>query len=205
MSRAFVVRTGDFDIPGYAVPGVFQSLKDGKARIGWSYADDLDLRVLRDHIIRGEWNLLTPDQKDAWGCQRFLEEVEIGDYLVYLHQPQREKLCIVRVTGDYDYAPATDSLDGDFRSYRLSQLLTPTPIGWRDPIVPSAIQERWGVPRRFWELKPFDQFMQFVEAFSGLQSRVIEAAEHDRIDPTAAAHMIAALATSIARQTESLR
>ena len=41
MPRAFVVKTSDDQWP---ISGVFEELKKGRARIGWSYQDDLDLR-----------------------------------------------------------------------------------------------------------------------------------------------------------------
>ena len=45
--RAFVVKTASPTVPGYVMPGVWESLKEGKARIGWSYAETLDLRALQ--------------------------------------------------------------------------------------------------------------------------------------------------------------
>lgn len=162
MSRAFVVKAISRDLPTYGVPGVFESFQQGKARIGWSYADDLDLRSIVAAVTRDEWANLSPARKDAWRCHGFLDRVSVGDYLAYPHQPTYGEFSIVQVTGEYDYAPAEDSLNMDFRSFRPCRLLTPTPIDWNDQIVPPLIKRRLGLQGRFYELYDFALFGQIL-------------------------------------------
>lgn len=163
MPNAFVVKAISRDLPTYTVPGVFESFHRGKARIGWSYADDLDLRPIAVAVARREWAVLSAAQQDAWRCHGFLDRVSIRDYLVYPHQPAYGKFSIVQVTGEYDYAPADDSLDEDFRSFRPCTLVTATPIDWNDQIVPPKIKTRLGLQGRFYQLYDFALFDEIVK------------------------------------------
>ena len=53
----------------------------GRARIGWSYRDSLELRSLLGKIERGEH--LDQDEREASRCLGFLTRVALSDYLVY--------------------------------------------------------------------------------------------------------------------------
>jgi hypothetical protein len=145
MARVFVVRTQDDGVP---VPGVFQRLLDGEARIGWSYQDDLDLRLI-DNLCR-ESMALSEAQGKATRCLPFLRRVSVGDYLLYPHQPQYGVFAIVRVIGDYGYS--SKSIEGDFRSFRPCLLETEQPIDWNDDIVPLRLKNLMGLPGRLYEL-----------------------------------------------------
>jgi hypothetical protein len=162
MPNAFVVKAASHDVPTYSIPGVFESLVAGRARIGWSYSDDLDLRIIRDQVRAGAWENLTEDQKDAWRCSGFLERVNIDDYLVYPNQPTPGQFCIARVTGNYDYATDANSLDGDFRSFRPCELVTPTPLLREDRIVPPTIRRKMGLQGRFYQLCDADLFQDLL-------------------------------------------
>lgn len=143
----FVVKTVDDKHPGQPIPGVFEELTEGSARIGWSYQDNLDLRIIRDMREQGEQ--LDEDQQDAVRCLGFLIRVHVDDYLVYPHQPERGTFTVVQVTGDYDYSAAEDGLDEDFRSVRPCDLVTPEPVNWYDEIVPAQFRYRLGGQGRF--------------------------------------------------------
>lgn len=146
----FVVKAVDDKHPGQPIPGVFEELTEGSARIGWSYQDNLDLQIIRDMREQGEQ--LDEDQQDAVRCLGFLTRVHVGDYLVYPHQPERGKFTVVRVTGDYDYSAEEDGLNNDFRSVRPCELVTPEPVEWYDEIVPAKFRYRLGRPGRFSEV-----------------------------------------------------
>ncbi len=99
MPAVFVVRTVH---DGQPIPGVFDELQAGRARIGWSYEDYLDLRLLLRKIKQGE--TLNEDEQAAKRCLGFLTRVEVGDYLLYPNQPERGRFSVVQVTGEYDYS-----------------------------------------------------------------------------------------------------
>ncbi len=163
MPNAFVVRTSNREVPGFVIPGVFKSLRAGRARIGWSYRDDLDLRQITERARRGEWNALTKELQDAWYCHGFLDRVGLNDYLLYPHQDKYGKFCIVQVTGAYEYSPESESVDGDFRSFRTCRMLTDEAIDWYDEIVPPTIRARLGLPRRFYQITDHPLFERLLD------------------------------------------
>ena len=147
MPNSYIVKAIDDGHPGQPIMGVFEELVEGRARIGWSYQDNLDLRLILGAINAGEQ--LDDDQQQARRCLGFLTRPQIGDHLIYPHQPNRRQFTVVQVTGVYDYSNADDGLDGDFRSFRPCRLLTCDPADWYDEIVPAQLRYRIGRPGRF--------------------------------------------------------
>jgi hypothetical protein len=161
MPKAYVVKTVYYeDGVRYSIPGIFDSLQSGKARIGWSSKDEEDLRVIKQTVERNGWDSLSPDQQSGVRCLGFLDRVERGDYLLYPHQPEANHLLIAKVKdsseGDYTYSKLEDSLDGDFRSCRGCILLTPNPVPYDDRFLLPYVQSRLGLQGRFYELREID-------------------------------------------------
>ncbi len=160
MPRVYVVKTVD-DL-GQPIPGIFAELQAGRARIGWSYRDDLDLRLIQNNIQQGQ--LLNQAQQEAKRCLGFLTRVVPNDYLLYPHQPNRGEFCVVKVTGDYDYSTVENSLNGDFRSFRPCSLLTLNPVDMYDQIVSAQLRYRLGLQGRFYEPSDSRPFFTFLNA-----------------------------------------
>lgn len=79
---------------------VYESIKDGKSRFGWSGEPDSDLRK--------KW-----DSKQA-----FLLSIRKGDWIVHVNMPQWGKCVAVRVTGEYGHDEGLQCEWGtDFRHY----------------------------------------------------------------------------------------
>ena len=57
---------------GEPIPGVFQELQAGRARIGWSYQDNLELRLIQEKLNRGE--PLTQEEDEAKRCLGFFDQ-----------------------------------------------------------------------------------------------------------------------------------
>ena len=162
MTRVWVLKTTDKET-GQPVAGVFEELKAGQARMGWSWDDKLDLRVIQEKRKRGE--TLDEDQKGAIRCLRFFSSVNQGDYIIYPHQPERGQFSVVKITGEYDYSDAADGLGGDdFRSFRPCSLETPSPVNMRDKIVPSTLYYRLGRPGRFSQVHDSEPFFDFLKS-----------------------------------------
>ena len=154
MARAFVVKA---IAEGCPVEGVFNELESGRARIGWSYDDKLDLRKIKTRPITD----LDKDERAARRCLGFLTRVNDGNYLLYPHQPERGQFAVAQVTGKYDYDDG--GLGGDFRSFRPCKLVTSRPI--YDEIVPSKLRHRLGRPGRFsevYDVVPLQNFLQLL-------------------------------------------
>ena len=159
MPNAFVVKTVDDD--GQPIPGVFDELQAGRARIGWSYQENLDLRLIRERIRQGA--TLDEDERRAKRCLGFLTRVGCEDYLLYPHQPARGQFLVVQVTGDYAYSTAENSIKEDCRSFRPCELTTPEPVDLYDEIVPSQLRHRLGRPGRFSQVWDTSAFLIFLE------------------------------------------
>ena len=158
MARAFVVKAV---ADGWPISGVFEELRSGRARIGWSYRDDLDLRLIQKDLSRG--TPLNKDQKNARRCLGFLTRVSPDDYLIYPHQPERGQFCVVLATGEYDFSDKEEGLDKDFRSFRPCSLVTTEPVNVHDEIVSSQLRHRLGRPGRFSEIYNTGPLSEFLE------------------------------------------
>lgn len=163
VSAVYVVKTTKFP-GGPPVQGVFDELQAGRARIGWSYQDNLNLRLINEKI--NQERRLNKAEQEAKRCWGFLTRVAVGDYLIYPHQPVRRQFCVVQVTGEYDYSAETDGIRGDFRSFRPCSLVTPSPVDWHDEIVLSQLRQRLGRPSRFSEVLDTRAFFTFMQARS---------------------------------------
>ena len=151
--QVWVVRTTHKGT-GRPVEGVFDELCRGCARIGWSSEDDEDLRII--HKIKGED--LNERQEEAKRCLRFLNEMEEGDVILYPHQPERYKLSVVRVIGEYGYDHGLGN--GDFRSVRPCELISKKPVDMYDEIVPASLHHKLVyVQPRIWRFKVDDMVM----------------------------------------------
>ena len=143
---AFVVKTKD-PLKG-PIDGVFDELKAGRARIGWSSDDKLDLQKIEDKLkMRAR---LDADEANAKRCLGFLTRVEKGDTLLYPHQPAEGEFTVVEVTGDYEYSDKDKAISGDFRSVRSCTFKTSASM--YDDSVPSQLRRRLGRPGRFSEV-----------------------------------------------------
>ena len=158
MRNAFVVKTVN---NGQPVCGVFNELKAGRARIGWSWLANLDLRLILEKIEQGK--PLDGYEPDARRCLGFLTRVKSEDYLLYPHQPEKGKFSVVQVTGKYDYSTDKNGLDGDFRSFRRCLLKTPKPVDMYDDIVSSQLRHRLGRPGRFSQVYDTEPLFRFLE------------------------------------------
>lgn len=86
---------------------VFNSLRQGVGKFGWSYMRDdkgrelssADLQTLKAKIEALGWNNLTADEADRY--QSFLLDLRPGDWVVYINVPQWGLCTVARVTAPY--------------------------------------------------------------------------------------------------------
>ena len=95
---------------------------------------------------------LDGEQKDAWYCHGFVDVAKDGDLLFYPHVPDYGLFCIVKPVGGYQFVNSEDEIEGDFRSSRPCELVTPDPINKLDAIVPEVIRHKLSLQRRFYQL-----------------------------------------------------
>lgn len=81
---------------------IYESVKNGKSRFGWSYKD--------------EHNLLGETWSDCHSKQWFLLEIEVGDWIVHINTPSWGKCVAAQVTAKYAFDEGLKCPSGvDFR------------------------------------------------------------------------------------------
>ena len=104
---------------------LFQELRQGRARFGWSYDTSLDPRDLQERIARNGGNSLTKEEQECIARTEFLLDVRPGDYFVYINMPSYGRCTAVEIIereasgpiNIFQYTPEWgDPLQDDFRS-----------------------------------------------------------------------------------------
>ncbi|KHT51220.1 restriction endonuclease [Vibrio sinaloensis] len=81
---------------------VFESIRNGKSRFGWSQRD--------------EHNLLLEQWSDWHSKQQFLLEIQPNDWIVHINTPEWGQCTAVKVVGSYEFDEGVKSTHGtDFR------------------------------------------------------------------------------------------
>lgn len=86
-------------------PMIFEDLRNGKARFGWGYTEESNLREIRDILLASKWNLsvLNETQAHFWSKASFLLNIQEGDYLIYVNLPEYGHCSIAQAIGDYSF------------------------------------------------------------------------------------------------------
>ena len=145
MAAVYVVRTED---KGKPILGVFDELRAGRARIGWSYEDALDLRLIGEAAKQGRE--LSKAEHKAKRCMGFLTRPVRNDYLLYPIINQNGECSVLfkspAVTGTHPLQRASIATSGHIG---FASLITIKPIDLKDDIVSSQLRYRLGKQGRF--------------------------------------------------------
>ena len=137
---------------------VFDSLKRGEGRFGWSYEKTADLRALRGRIEQSRWDSLNNREKDCY--QEFLLSLRDGDYVVYINVPQWGHCTLAKVTGAYEWRYE----EADY-NHRFP--VDPTSVRRFDrngDIVPAALCARLKLQGRWWTIYVESEFDSLLES-----------------------------------------
>ena len=81
------------------IPKIFESLKGGEGRFGWSYDPSADMRELKKKVNSG--TELNVEERKLY--HPFLLEIQAGDWVVYINQPEWGLCTLAKVTGPYKW------------------------------------------------------------------------------------------------------
>ncbi len=144
------------------IPRIYESLKNGKARFGWSQFDGADLRKIKEKIDKYGWDSLSDDEKECWKHAHFmLSHVRYGDYLIYINMPKYGECTIVKVTGEYNFSEIWD--DGkasDFRHYLPCEFVTT--FNRESNIVHPYLRRRLGLQGAWWRVYAKQEFEELL-------------------------------------------
>ena len=88
---------------------LYESVKNGKSRFGWSWRDEHNLKTDRGNNWRNNWT-------KEHGRQLFLLRIKPGDWIVHIHMPSYGWCVAARVVSEYDFDEGINTSDGqDFR------------------------------------------------------------------------------------------
>ena len=147
----------------YWMPRIYNDLKKGKARFGWSYFDKADLKKIKVKIDNGGWNSLNNEEKESWIHAHFmLSYVKQGDYFVYINMPEYGKCTIVKITGEYNFSEIWDNgKEGDFRHFLPCEFVAT--FDRNSNIVHPYLRRRLGLQGAWWRIYAKQEFEELLQ------------------------------------------
>ena len=138
---------------------VFDDLKKGVGRFGWSYLEedgealgDADLRRLKAKVDSDGWKSLTKDEADRY--QVFLLELKPDDWVVYVNVPRWGRCTVAQVAGPYYW----NASDWDFNHRFPVVASSVRDFDRNDAIVPAALSARLKLQGRYWRIYAQEEF-----------------------------------------------
>jgi len=141
---------------------LYEELEKGKLRQGWGYSPELNLRLIKEKIKRGE--PLTPEQKNVWRWQRRMltdekDGIKKGDIIIIPNMPGDGMFMIVEVTGDYEYDPLqleesqrVSGFEQDYAHVLPVKILTPEGVNKYAGPVSANIRRTLRAQNRLWNI-----------------------------------------------------
>ena len=140
------------------IRAVYESLKLGEGRFGWSYVATADLRALKKRREEGGWGLLEKDEQDCY--QGFLLRIKPGDYVVYINVPERGQCTLAKVTGEYFF----QFDDEDFNHRFKVDPASVREFNRNDRMVLPSLSVRLKLQGRWWTIYREGDFKQLLSA-----------------------------------------
>lgn len=128
---------------------LYQSIKSGKSRFGWSQKDEHNL------TLKGNWT-------DLHSRQLFLLQVKPGDWIVHINTPQWGRCIAVQVLSEYAFDEGLQCSWGqDFRHYFNVDVNTIIEFDRSDPnILPSV---NLNPRQRYHRIYAVDDFLKSID------------------------------------------
>ena len=140
------------------VQQIFDSLKKGESRFGWSFVETADMRELKQRVQQHGWDHLTAEEAECY--HEFLLEIEPGDYVVHINVPEWGHCTLARIADGYEFRYEND----DF-NHRLK--VDPESIvsfNRNDADVPNYLSTRLKLQGRWWHVYAEEEFKQLLIA-----------------------------------------
>ena len=150
--------TEDFE---HHVKGVWESLKGGEGRFGWSHVETANLRDLKLRIEQDGWDSLSEQEQDCYQA-KFLLDLRDGDHVVYINVPEYGKCTLARVTGEYQWR-----WEGDDFNHRIP--VDPDSVDpfdrWDNRVHP-YLRARLMLQQKWWRITAEKEFDLLRESLS---------------------------------------
>lgn len=158
-------------------------MKNGKARFGWSYYEGANLRRIQEKLTTYDIGSLSNDEKATWSRAKFLLDVVIGDYLVYINMPAYGKCTIVKVEGEYHFDYGWNSTINDFAHFVPCTFLYT--FDRRDNVVHPFLQKRLSLMGAAYQIYAKSEFEALLESLrTGSRGQEVSERLNDQINDT---------------------
>jgi hypothetical protein len=138
-------------------PYIWAEAQAGRLRQGWGTQEDQNLEVIAAALRRGD--TLSESQREARRALRMLTSWEhgmrFGDVVVAPNLPEYGRLSIARVTGSYEWAPASPLRFGERFGHVLPVEMLITDIDRRGPGVSDGLRSVLGVQTRLYSMSGY--------------------------------------------------
>ena len=150
------------------IPFVYESVRTGRSRFGWSYEKTADLRKLDPR----PWSDLTPGETDCFRRANFLLRINPGDWIVHINVPSRGRCVAARAAGGYEFDVETPT--GDFRHYIPVDPDTVIEFNRTSPNVLPIIEQKLKLRGNHWRIHAKEMFLESIENLKGNKVSVEE-------------------------------
>lgn len=140
---------------------VFESLRLGEGRFGWSYVESADLRALQQRIQTDGLASLSADEANCY--QPFLLRLNPGDYVVYINVPSWGRCTLAQVTSPYFW----EWRDDDFNHQFKVDPATVRDFGRNESFVRPNLQARLKLQNRQWQITAEQEFDDLLAYLAG--------------------------------------
>lgn len=130
---------------------LFESLKTGEGRFGWSYEPSCDLNLLKAKVASG--GNLTDEERDCYSAA-FLLDFKAGDWVVYINMPSYGKCAVAKVAGPYQWRYEGDDFNHRFPVDPASVFV----FDRNDAVVFPELRSRLRLQGRFWRIYKQEAF-----------------------------------------------
>lgn len=141
---------------------LYDFLKRGEGRFGWSYRQTADLHELKRRIDNDGWDSLNNEEKECWNHSWFLLELRDGDYVVYINLPERGQCTLARVTGPYEFG----FKDKDFNHRFPVDPDSVRSFDRNDDMVPPALCTRLKLRGAWWHIYTEAEFYELLKSLN---------------------------------------
>lgn len=145
---------------------VYQSLRQGEGRFGWSYVESADLRSLQHRVEAKGFASLSADEANCY--QPFLLQLNPGDYVVYINVPSYGRCTLAQLTSAYYW----EWKDDDFNHRFAVDPAGVREFGRNDDFVRPALQARLKLQNRQWRISAESEFDELLAHLNGIASAI---------------------------------
>ncbi len=143
---------------------VYESIKNGISRFGWSQDDEHNLK------IEGGWS-------DWHSKNLFLLQIKPGDWIVHINMPSYGKCTAAQVKTEYNFDEGLINSSGgiDFRCYFEIDKETIIEFDRNDPKVHPLVSRRLKLQGRYWKIhKGKEEFFNSIKSLKSGKNPIEE-------------------------------